>query len=282
MSAESAVRGSEGSNGALYRAYRRARRYAGRTVRGIKYAGDKKCNLCNKSIRPLPLDGNIERSLKENKFPYSLDQFETLNYGEYLCPACVSTDRDRLCTLFLDSGEKIPSGGLVIQFAPSPPLSDYLRKRFGKRYRTADLFLSNVDDKVDITDMSVYRDGSVDLFICSHVLEHVPDDRAAIGELHRILAPAGIGIVLVPIGPDGCFDEDPEVQSESERWRRFAQFDHVRLYDQKTLCERLRDAGFAVRLLGQRDFGQSEFDRHAIASGSVLYVVQKTTDAGAA
>ena len=45
-------------------------------------------------------------------------------------------------------------------------------------------------------------DGSFDLILCSHVLEHVPDDRAAMSELHRVLAPGGLALVLTPYRPD--------------------------------------------------------------------------------
>ena len=47
--------------------------------------------------------------------------------------------------------------------------------------------MAGVDDVVDITDMPMYADGSFDFFICSHVLEHVSDDRRALNELYRIL-----------------------------------------------------------------------------------------------
>ena len=109
--------------------------------------------------------------------------------------------------------------------------------------------IEGVDDVVDITDMQMYADGSFDFFLCSHILEHVADDSQALRELYRILTPGGRGILMTPVMPEGRFDEDSSVTDEGERWRRFAQGDHVRLYDRSTLCSRIVQSGFELTLL---------------------------------
>jgi len=80
---------------------------------------------------------------------------------------------------------------------------------------------------------------------------------------------------MTPVAPEGSFDEDTAVTDERERWRRFAQGDHVRLYDHSTLCSRIRQSGFEVSALGWRTFSQQTFARHGIALSSVLYIVHK-------
>ena len=75
-----------------------------------------------------------------------------------------------------------------------------------------------------------YSEGQFDVFICSHVLEHIPDDRKAMQELYRILKPRGYGIAMVPINLKVEMTlEDPSLQIPS-RWKYFAQDDHVRMY----------------------------------------------------
>lgn len=214
-------------------------------------------------------------TLAEYRFPYSLDDFETLNHRRYVCPVCGSVDRDRLYKLYID--RFLPPDGVrrVLEFAPSAPLSAYLRSRPDFQYRSADLMMAGADDLVDITNMPMYADGSFDFFICSHVLEHVSDDSRALNELYRILAPDGRGIVMTPVAPDGSFDEDPTVTDEAERWRRFAQGDHVRLYDRVTLCSRIRRSGFELSALDASTFGEETLNRHGIAPHSVLYIVHK-------
>jgi hypothetical protein len=97
----------------------------------------------------------------------------------------------------------------------------------------------------------------------------------ALAELYRVLAPGGVGIVMTPIAPEGSFDEDPSVVDEGERWRRFAQGDHVRLYDRSTLQSRIRQAGFGLDIRDSRTFGVDTFQRHGLSPGSALYVARK-------
>lgn len=43
-----------------------------------------------------------------------------------------------------------------------------------------------------------FPDGSFDLVFSSHVLEHVPDQPAALAEIHRVLAPGGVFFCVTP------------------------------------------------------------------------------------
>jgi SAM-dependent methyltransferase len=136
--------------------------------------------------------------------------------------------------------------------------------------------MEDVDDRVDLMDMSCYEDASYDVIICMHVLEHVPDDRRALSELSRVLKPDGWGVIMVPICVyKRCFDEDVLLQDEDERWRRFGQNDHVRMYSKEVFLERLAASGFAVHQYGANFFGEKWMTRCGISTGSVLYVVRK-------
>ena len=101
-------------------------------------------------------------------------------------------------------------------------------------------------------------DAAYDVIVCSHVLEHVADDRAALRELHRVLAAGGWAVLQVPIAARGeRTDEDPSAPAE-ERARRFGDPTHVRLYAEADYVRRLEEAGFevgaksALELLGAR------------------------------
>ena len=67
----------------------------------------------------------------------------------------------------------------MLDIAPSAALSRHIRRKYRIRYRTADLYMKNVDDRVDVTSMACYPDGNFGGLICSHVLEHVEDDKKA-------------------------------------------------------------------------------------------------------
>lgn len=43
-----------------------------------------------------------------------------------------------------------------------------------------------------------FPDASFDAVICSETLEHIPDDRGAIAEIHRVLRPGGLLFLTVP------------------------------------------------------------------------------------
>jgi predicted SAM-dependent methyltransferase len=124
--------------------------------------------------------------------------------------------------------------------------------------------------------MPIYGTESIDAFICSHVLEHVEDDRKALRELYRILKPGGWGICMVPILLTLKETlENPDWVTPEQRWKYYGQDDHVRAYSKEGFIERLVEANFEVELLGIDHFGAQSFDKHGIHPRSILYVVHK-------
>jgi SAM-dependent methyltransferase len=82
-----------------------------------------------------------------------------------------------------------------------------------------------------------FADASFDRVIAAEVLEHIPDDAAAMAELTRVLRPGGTMAVTVPrLGP------------EAVNWALSNEYHnvpggHVRIYRRSTLLSRLRRAG---------------------------------------
>lgn len=70
-------------------------------------------------------------------------------------------------------------------------------------------------------------------------------------------------------------DEDPTITDEATRWRRFGQFDHVRLYSKTGFMQRIQEAGFALRTYGVEYFGEDIFRECGISLKSVLYIGYK-------
>jgi SAM-dependent methyltransferase len=86
--------------------------------------------------------------------------------------------------------------GRVIHFAPERNVADLIRP-LADQYQSADLFMRGCDLVLNLEHMEL-PDESVDVFIASHVLEHV-DDRKALAELFRCLRPGGLAVIMVPI-----------------------------------------------------------------------------------
>jgi len=128
-------------------------------------------------------------------------------------------------------------------------------------YATLDLDAqARVDVRADLTDLP-WRDGSWDTIVCSHVLEHVPDDARAMKELRRVLAPGGHALVLVPQDPTARVTiEDLAEQDPRRRAELFGQDDHVRLYG-LDLLDRLAAAGFVAHSVEVADFSAAEVER---------------------
>lgn len=226
----------------------------------------------------LPLPTKYFEVFHRLKVFYSLEDFETLNVGQYSCPVCQCSDRDRLYALFIARFMSRPEGRplRILDISPTPILQKLLRGLPNVHYRSADLCSELADDKVDITDMRLYTDESFDFIVCSHVLEHVPDDAKAIAELYRVLAPGGGAILMVPILTTiRETDEDPDEKSVDERWARFGQDDHVRMYAKEDFFNRLQNGGFGVESFGSSRFGAGVFRMHGITETSVLYIGSK-------
>ena len=86
-----------------------------------------------------------------------------------------------------------------------------------------------------------FADGSFDRIIAAEVLEHIPDDRGALAELARVLAPGGRIAVTVPAR-----------LPERVNWaldREYHDFPggHIRIYRQRELEERMQEVGLVLR-----------------------------------
>lgn len=197
-----------------------------------------------------------------------------LNSAQYSCPVCWAADRDRAYALWMDRELPRDKAFTMLEIAPCAAIRYFVKKHFPLAdYKSGDLYMEGVDYKLDIMDMHQIADGSIDFFLCSHVLEHVRDDMQAMRELRRILSPNGRGILVVPMDLNQTFiDEDPDCTDVAERWRRFDQDDHVRKYSRQGWLDRLNSV-FDVTLYGKDFFGPKAMEENALLETSTLYVV---------
>jgi len=136
--------------------------------------------------------------------------------------------------------------------------------------------MEEADDHCNITDLNIYEDNKFDIILCSHVLEHIVDDRKAISELFRVLKRGGCAIVMVPILLSLQEDlENPKWETEAERWKYYGQYDHVRMYSKNGFVKKLQEPGFIVNQLGEEFFGVKIYEKYGINPHSILYVVEK-------
>ncbi|HMK27090.1 MAG TPA: class I SAM-dependent methyltransferase, partial [Chitinophagaceae bacterium] len=207
----------------------------------------KQCNICGSKVFDfLPLPGYYLKNFKKYGFRHTQKgAFETIDTGHFFCPQCYSTDRERLYAWYMKNHVVFAKEESILDFAPSKGFSNWVKLNYDCKYVTADLFIEDMDVKTDIEKMDVFADNSFDLVICSHIMEHVKNDQQAMAEIFRILKRSARAIIMTPVLIDfDGIDEDPSCTDIGERWRRFGQDDHIRLYSQKVFTERLGKAGF--------------------------------------
>ncbi len=173
-----------------------------------------------------------------------------------MCPWCTSLERHRLLWLHLERNtDLLQRQSRLLHIAPEPAITRALHAAVAPRVVTVDLLRTGVDITANLEALP-FREGSFDWIYCSHVLEHVEDDAAAMAELRRVLRPTGTALVQVPVdGPRT--HEQPELATPEERLAAFGQEDHVRAYGWDVV-DRLESAGFVVSRVMAPDVASSD------------------------
>jgi SAM-dependent methyltransferase len=189
--------------------------------------------------------------------------------ADVMCPRCLSFERHRLLVL-CDREQQLFKGREILHFAPEPCMRSYIAGQSPKSYTSCDLFKDDVDLKINIEQIDL-PDAAFDLVVCSHVLEHV-DDQRALPELFRITRSGGTVIAMFPIieGWDTSY-EDRTVSTEADRLLYFGQRDHVRYYG-RDARQRLAGAGFEVT---EWTAVEPFVSRHGLLRGEKIFLCRK-------
>ena len=197
------------------------------------------------------------------------------------CPNCGSLERHRMLFSYMKSDtdffdERTPKK--LLHFAPEPMFQEVFMKVKSIEYYPVDLVPEKYGEtvtKADITDIP-FEDGSFDLILCNHVLEHVPDDAKAMRELYRVTKKGGWGIFQVPVDSQRKTTyEDPAITSPSARKKAYGRKDHVRWYG-LDFSDRLRKAGFEVQVTDLMDTASAkEISRYGFKKGETIYHCRK-------
>lgn len=215
-----------------------------------------------------PISGRKYRKL----LPYGRLQ----SRANALAPHSLSLERHRLIWLYLKNRtDFFTNPKRVLHIAPEYCFIKPFKKLANLNYLTADLISPWADIKMDVQSIP-FPDSSFDVVICNHVLEHVDDDRKAMGELLRVMKSGGFGIFQVPL--DYSIDvtlEDKSINTPELREKHYKQRDHLRLYG-KDYAKRLREVGFDVT---EDDYVGSLptelVQRYALPKDEILYICKK-------
>lgn len=196
------------------------------------------------------------------------------NRAQAICWRCGAHERHRFTWLVLEQRpELLGRARSLLHFAPEHALERRLRERADLRYVTTDLDPEKGELQLDLSALAL-PDAAFDAVLCSHVLEHVPDDARAMRELRRIVSPGGWALVMVPIdhGRTETY-EDPSLSTPQQRREAYWQEDHVRLYA-PDVADRLSTAGFdrVERVQAGEALGLETVLRHGLLAGEELHL----------
>ena len=116
----------------------------------------------------------------------------------------------------------------ILHLTPETGIQKTLDKLFTNCNYQSSIFGDESPLNVDIEDEIK---GKFDIIICSHILEHVENDKIALRNLYNALNPKGFILFLVPLHKEIDFTiQDPRIISPRERKVAYGEEDHVRQY----------------------------------------------------
>ena len=200
---------------------------------------------------------------------YYFDRYQ----DDIRCWGCGSTDRCRMLALFVhdDLGSffaerrrrVLDIGPMLYSRAFFPDDVDYV---------SFDLRPGVATVQGDLC-VAPFADQSFDAWLCFHVLDLIPDDRAAMRELFRILAPGGVGLLDHVMNWSGPTEEYAAPRKDDN--------DHIRRYG-SDLPDRLRALGFDLTVVDTTEvFDEATRRRHGIQPRRFLICRRPSLDAAA-
>lgn len=232
-----------------------------------KYSGTGvQCNMCQSTFKTFAPKGLVKRKNAR-------------------CLNCGSLERHRLVWRYINEKTNFRSKAKVrlLHFAPEKNFLTIFSKLDHVEYVPCDLTPERYQKiagglmitEVDITAIP-FPDDHFDVILCSHVLEHVPDDHLAMTELRRVMKKDGWGIFQVPIDYNReTTYEDFSITSEEGREKAFGRRDHVRYYG-RDYPERLKKAGLKVNADHfVQGLSKEEAIRYGFDQSEIIYFCEK-------
>ncbi|MBZ0298748.1 MAG: class I SAM-dependent methyltransferase [Anaerolineae bacterium] len=187
------------------------------------------------------------------------------------CPRCHATERHRWLWHYLAAQtDLLTAPTRLLHFAPE--FCFYRRFQHMPHIHVVGTDLVDhrrINMRQDIMQLA-FADDQFDAIICSHVLEHVPDDRRALAELFRVLKPGGWAALNVPVRMNQPTYENPAILTPAEREQHFGQSDHVRWYGYD-FVDRVQAAGFVVTVEHTRDLSPDVIERYGLEPDAVMF-----------
>ena len=194
------------------------------------------------------------------------------------CPNCLSFERHRQLYLYLDKEMGLFSANVnppikLLHFAPEKCLFVRFKENKNIDYYPVDINPDHQRIRAIVDAQKIpYENDKFDIVISMHVLEHVPNDAAAIEEMFRVIKPGGEALVSVP--DDRKLEatlEDSGFNTPELRALHYGQDDHLRKYG-RDFPERLSKAGFCVSALKlAKHYSKKELEKYVANTSKSIW-----------
>jgi len=145
--------------------------------------------------------------------------FAVMEYvrNNVICPGCGSFERHRALAFFypkfFSTLPRRPER--ILHFAPEPALRPCIEPLCDSYERSAIAGVA-VEHHLDLTNLDLPAN-SYDVILLNHVLDCMPDDLTAIGEMYRVLRPFGVVVAVASYEPGSFTREFPPASNTRYR-----------------------------------------------------------------
>ena len=229
-------------------------------------------------VKPFYLGNKVECPICGKHYRKFLPYGYVNSRPNALCPNCLSLERHRLLWLYFNKKTTILSSSIsFLHIAPEICFISRLKKT-KLDYKTADLESPWADLHFNIENIPL-DDGSFDIVMANHILEHVEDLNKALNEVYRVLKSGGMAILLSPVNFNRELTyEDPSIIDPQEREKAFGQKDHLREFGRDYAQVITRDCVEVIKEDESfiKDFSKQELYRYGLGRGDEsIYTVRK-------
>jgi len=222
------------------------------------------CPVCGNSVDSFrPLSHVWERSFWVSEEGQRLRRLPFITQPNLECPHCCSHERHRLLWLYVTPRIAGWQNLSLLDIGPSTLLRSRLFEKSGMKYFSMDrepslrpTFLADV--------CTVDTGRRFDVIVCSHVLEHIDDDRLALQRIGCMMSQDSVLLVQVPIWSE----ETVEGKTDASNERLYGHPDHRRRYG-PDIKHRIREEGFEVDTFRVSD---GDTNRFGLDPAEFIYV----------
>ena len=193
---------------------------------------------CRLEVRPesascsFPQGLDVAEMISCNICGWTAESFKPLyDMGDVYCPSCGSYERHRALVYYLEHEGILAGSGTALEIGSGlvRAIRLYLEKR-PWTYYSLDCWATAgaVDVCGEASDLP-FSSACFDLVVCTHVLEHVEDEFAALREIRRVTRSSGLALIQVPYDDTVFATKENELPSNG-RARTGCHYHHRRNY----------------------------------------------------